>query len=153
MRAPAMLAMRVEPRETDGLAAKVLQCGIASEALRRNMPLRLEPRQVSRGVFSVESLGFHPGIRPKVGVTAGLSPPIRTESPRESIQIGFLSVPQTLRSVAILFRIPKTLRFFLPILCRKTFWHPKSAAISSENAEALRSYSASTKHRVFFFFL
>ena len=28
-------------RETDGIAAKLLQCGIASEALQRNMPLRL----------------------------------------------------------------------------------------------------------------
>ena len=27
-------------RETDGIAAKLLRCGIASEALRRNMPLR-----------------------------------------------------------------------------------------------------------------
>ena len=28
-------------REMDGIAAKLLRCGIASEALRRNMPLRL----------------------------------------------------------------------------------------------------------------
>ena len=29
-------------RETDGIAAKLLRCGIASEALRRNMPLSME---------------------------------------------------------------------------------------------------------------
>ena len=28
--------------ERDGIAAKLLRCGIASEALRRNMPLRWE---------------------------------------------------------------------------------------------------------------
>ena len=28
------------PRDTDGIAAKLLRCGSASEALRRNMPLR-----------------------------------------------------------------------------------------------------------------
>ena len=35
-------AIRVpkEPRERDGITAKLLRCGIASEALRRNMPLR-----------------------------------------------------------------------------------------------------------------
>ena len=27
-------------RETDGIAAKLLRCGIASEALRQNLPLR-----------------------------------------------------------------------------------------------------------------
>ena len=27
-------------RDTDGIVAKLLRCGIASEALRRNMPLR-----------------------------------------------------------------------------------------------------------------
>ena len=39
--APLHAAIRVprESRERDGIAAKLLQCGIASEALRRNMRL------------------------------------------------------------------------------------------------------------------
>ena len=32
-------------RERDGIAAKLLRCGIASEALRRNMPLRQVPQK------------------------------------------------------------------------------------------------------------
>ena len=34
-------------RDTDGIAAKLLRCGIASEALRRNMPLSLREPQPS----------------------------------------------------------------------------------------------------------
>ena len=34
-------------RDTDGIAAKLLRCGIASEALRRNMPLRGSTVQTS----------------------------------------------------------------------------------------------------------
>ena len=34
--------------ETDGIAAKLLRCGIASEALRRNMPLK--SRQQAEGL-------------------------------------------------------------------------------------------------------
>ena len=35
----AAIRVRKEPREREGIAAKLLRCGIASEALRRNMPL------------------------------------------------------------------------------------------------------------------
>ena len=52
--------MPKEPRERDGIAAKLLRCGSASEALRRNMPLSSDRLPQKKRGFPVPGKGPSP---------------------------------------------------------------------------------------------
>ena len=60
-------------RETEGIATKLLQCGIASKALRRNMPLRLlslvQLSQISSFLSKIAKIGDGPNTVSKSTVS------------------------------------------------------------------------------------